>query len=87
MFYSPVSTASNEGETRITMSVIRPATEADVPVILKMIHELAVYEKEPDAVRNTPGMLAGVLFGEGPRVFATMAENAAGEVQASPCGS
>lgn len=63
------------------MSVIRPATEADVPVILKMIHELAVYEKEPDAVRNTPGMLAGVLFGEGPRVFATMAENAAGEVQ------
>ena len=36
------------------MSMIRPAEEADVPVILQMIHDLAVYEKEPDAVRNTP---------------------------------
>jgi GNAT superfamily N-acetyltransferase len=63
------------------MSVIRPATRQDIPAILQMIHELAVYEKEPDAVRNTPEMLAGVLFGENPRVFATMAENAGGEAQ------
>ena len=63
------------------MSVIRPATPADVPVILQMIHELAIYEKEPDAVRNTPEMLAEVLFGEHPRVFAHMAENDAGEVR------
>ena len=63
------------------MSVIRPATANDVPVILQMIHDLAVYEKEPDAVRNTPEMLAGVLFGENPRVFATMAEDEAGAVQ------
>lgn len=63
------------------MSLIRPATRQDVPVILEMIHELAIYEKEPDAVRNTPEMLAEVLFGENPRVFATIAENSAREVQ------
>ena len=63
------------------MSVIRPATPADVPVILQMIHELAVYEKEPDAVRNTPKMLHNVLFGESPRVYANMAENESGQVR------
>ncbi|WP_459384817.1 GNAT family N-acetyltransferase [Arthrobacter humicola] len=63
------------------MSVIRPATAHDVPAILQMIHDLALYEKEPDAVRNTPGMLTEVLFGEHPKVFATMAENSAGEVR------
>lgn len=62
------------------MSVIRPATAADVPAILRMIHELAHYEKEPDAVRNTPEMLHAALFGPEPRVFATMAENGAGDV-------
>src|SRR6478672_9517936 len=61
------------------MSVIRPAAPRDVPAILQMIHDLALYEKEPDAVRNTPGMLTEVLFGEHPKVFATMAENSAGE--------
>lgn len=63
------------------MSAIRPAMPHDVPAILRMIHELARYEKEPDAVRNTPEMLHGVLFGDNPRVFAAMAENAAGEVR------
>ena len=63
------------------MSVIRPATPHDVPAILQMIHDLAIYEKEPDAVRNTPELLSGVLFAENPRVYATMAENAGGEVQ------
>src|SRR6478672_1432998 len=63
------------------MSVIRPATPADVPVILQLIHELAVYEKEPDAVRNTPEMLTEVLFGSDPRVYANMAENEDGEVR------
>ncbi|HET7140016.1 MAG TPA: GNAT family N-acetyltransferase [Arthrobacter sp.] len=63
------------------MSVIRPATRHDVPAILQMIHDLASYEKEPDAVRNTPEKLTDVLFGANPRVFATMAGNAGGEVQ------
>ena len=63
------------------MSVIRPATPDDIPHILRMIHELAHYEKEPDAVRNTPEMLERALFGPNPRVFAAMAGNAAGSVQ------
>ena len=63
------------------MSVIRPATPHDVPAILRMIHELAEYEKEPDAVRNTPELLQRALFGSNPSVFAAMAENAGGEVQ------
>ncbi|MDQ0144511.1 GNAT family N-acetyltransferase [Pseudarthrobacter niigatensis] len=63
------------------MSSIRPATLQDVPAILRMIHELARYEKEPDAVRNTPEMLEQALFGVNPRVFATMAEDSAGAVQ------
>jgi GNAT superfamily N-acetyltransferase len=46
-----------------------------------MIHELAHYEKEPDAVRNTPELLEQVLFGDNPRVFAAMAENGSGEVR------
>ena len=63
------------------MSVIRPATQHDVLAILRMIHELAHYEKEPDAVRNTPELLDQALFGDNPRVFAAMAEDDAGDVQ------
>ena len=32
---------------------IRPATPADIPTILRFIHELATYEREPDAVVAT----------------------------------
>jgi GNAT superfamily N-acetyltransferase len=32
---------------------IRPATSADVPIILNFIHELAVYERQPEAVVAT----------------------------------
>ncbi|GAA2042523.1 GNAT family N-acetyltransferase [Yaniella flava] len=48
---------------------VRSAAPADVPAILDLIHQLAVYEKEPDAVRNTESMLHEHLFGDHPRVF------------------
>ena len=32
---------------------IRPATPADLPTMLRFIHELAVYEREPNAVIAT----------------------------------
>ena len=35
------------------MSAPRPAVPSDVPELLRLIVELAVYEKEPDAVRTT----------------------------------
>ena len=39
------------------MTTIREARPADVPVILQLIHDLALYEREPDAVRNTTSSL------------------------------
>jgi GNAT superfamily N-acetyltransferase len=55
--------------------LIRPARKDDVPVILELIHELAIYEKEPDAVRNTVPDLEQHLFGEHPAVFAHVLED------------
>ena len=42
---------------------IRPATPADVPTILALVIELAVYEKQPDAVGATVASLTDALFG------------------------
>jgi len=42
---------------------IRLAEPADVPVLLQLVHELAEYEREPDAVEATEVMLAAALFG------------------------
>ena len=45
---------------------IREAAPADVPVILELVRELAVYEREPDAVEATEDMLREALFGPSP---------------------
>jgi GNAT superfamily N-acetyltransferase len=60
------------------MKAIREARREDVPTILQLIHDLAVYEKEPDAVRNTPEGLEEALFGSDPRIFAHVAEDDGG---------
>ncbi len=52
---------------------LRPATPADIPEILALIHELAVYEKEPDAVRTTEADLLRDGFGPEPYFRCTMA--------------
>ncbi|KAJ9099785.1 hypothetical protein QFC21_003783 [Naganishia friedmannii] len=39
-----------------------PATEQDIPDILRLIKELAVYEKEPDAVTATPELIKENVF-------------------------
>ncbi|PVE17011.1 GNAT family N-acetyltransferase [Arthrobacter sp. Bz4] len=54
---------------------IRDARPADLATILQLIHDLAIYEKEPDAVRNTPEQLHQALFGPMPSVFAHVAES------------
>lgn len=46
---------------------IRPATAADVPLILELIRALATYEHEPDAVEATEADL--LRDGFGPRPF------------------
>ncbi|MGO1884680.1 MAG: GNAT family N-acetyltransferase [Citricoccus sp.] len=58
-----------------TPGTIRPARPEDVPHILRLIRDLAVYEREPDAVRNTEESLTRHLFGEHPAVFCHVAED------------
>jgi GNAT superfamily N-acetyltransferase len=60
--------------------MIREATPEDVPAIHDMIVELAVYEKEPDAVVATAHDLQAHLFGDDPALFASIAEDDEGHV-------
>ncbi|MFZ1993762.1 MAG: GNAT family N-acetyltransferase [Solirubrobacteraceae bacterium] len=57
------------GEVRV-----RPATPDDIDQIHAFIVELAVYEREPDAVTGTPEMLGDALFGPRPSAEALIAE-------------
>jgi GNAT superfamily N-acetyltransferase len=56
------------------MTDIRPATPADVPLILRFVRELAEFEREPDAVKATEPMLAAALFGARPAAEAVIAQ-------------
>ncbi len=53
---------------------IRTATPADVPAILRFIRELALYEREPDAVVATEDDLLRDGFGPTPRFKAIIAD-------------
>lgn len=54
--------------------LVRPATSADVPTLLRFITELAEYEREPDAVKADEGSLRAALFADRPHVFAHVVE-------------
>jgi len=56
------------------MLLIRPATAADVPIILSFIRDLALYEREPHAVLATEADLLRDGFGPTPRFRALIAE-------------
>jgi GNAT superfamily N-acetyltransferase len=60
--------------------LVREAVVADVPVVLELVHELAVYEREPDAVEATEDMLREALFGPSPVASCHVALGADGEV-------
>lgn len=53
---------------------IRPAGAGDVETILRLIHELAVYEGQPEAVRATAADLHRDGFGRVPRFHVLLAE-------------
>jgi len=59
--------------------IVRRAEPRDVPDILRLIRQLATYEREPDAVAATEASLHATLFADGAQVFAHVAE-AAGAV-------
>src|SRR5882762_2620773 len=52
---------------------IRPARVEDVPVILQLLCDLAMYERAPDEVSATEDQLVEVLFGEKPAAEALLA--------------
>ena len=56
------------------MSLLRAAEPSDIREILRLIVELAIYEKEPDAVVATEDGLRSALFGESPAVFALVVD-------------
>lgn len=53
---------------------IRPATPADVATLRTLIVELAVYEREPDAVKASEADFHAALFGPRPLAEAVLAE-------------
>lgn len=55
---------------------VREATPADVPDILRLIRELAAYEREPDAVETTEALLQTWLFESDPVASVLVAEAA-----------
>jgi len=55
--------------------VIRKAQPADVADILRLIHELATYEREPDAVVATEDHVRTALFAGGARASCLIAEH------------
>jgi GNAT superfamily N-acetyltransferase len=55
-------------------ALLRRALPGDEPGILALIHALAAYEREPDAVENTEERLTAMLFGDEPKVFAHVVE-------------
>ncbi|MGN6525242.1 MAG: GNAT family N-acetyltransferase [Burkholderiaceae bacterium] len=60
--------------TAATTSDIRFATRADLPAIVGLIHELAVYEKLEHLATATPERLEPHLFGERPAAECLVAE-------------
>lgn len=55
---------------------IRAAEKSDAATILHFINELAVYEKEPDAVLNSISEIEDKLFGHDVRAHALICEQA-----------
>ncbi|WDK00940.1 GNAT family N-acetyltransferase [Xanthomonas campestris] len=53
---------------------IRSATPADAALLHELVTALAVYEREPDAVKATPEDLRASLFGDGATAHALLCE-------------
>lgn len=56
------------------MDGVRRIEAHDVEAVVGLVHELAEYEREPQACRLTAAQLAAALFGPSPAVFGHVAE-------------
>jgi len=63
---------------------VRPAVPDDVPALHDLVHELAVYEREPDAVEATAADLHTALFAEHPLLHGFVAELDPLEAEGAP---
>src|SRR4029453_6954094 len=52
---------------------IRPATPADVPAVVAMVHDLAAYERSPQECTLTAAQLSAALFGPAQALFGHVA--------------
>ena len=57
------------------LNAVRPARPEDVPDLLRLVHELAAYEKAADEVEATEEHLHRALFGPAPAAFCHVAEH------------
>ena len=55
---------------------VREVRADDVPAVVRMVHELADYERLPQDCHLTDGQLAAALFGPNPALFGLVAESA-----------
>lgn len=53
---------------------VRRVTESDVDAVVKLVHELADYERAPQDCHLTSEQLRAALFGEHPALFGHVAE-------------
>lgn len=56
------------------MTVIRRTTPDDVDVVVKLVHELAAYERAPQECHLTSDQLNAALFGDRPALYGHVAE-------------
>lgn len=57
------------------MAEIRRVRESDVHALVRLVHDLAAYEKAPKDCHLTPERLRAALFGDSPAVFGHVAES------------
>ncbi|WP_092981693.1 GNAT family N-acetyltransferase [Actinopolyspora lacussalsi] len=53
---------------------VRRVTEADLPAVVRLVHELAEYEKAPEQCELTTEQLRRSLFGPAPALYGHVAE-------------
>ncbi|EIM89159.1 acyl-CoA N-acyltransferase [Stereum hirsutum FP-91666 SS1] len=64
---------------------IRPSTPEDIPIILSLIYDLAVYEKAADQAKATPELIQKNLF-DSPVAHALLAFNGSPSEPGEPVG-
>ncbi len=57
-----------------TSLLLRPAEEADAPLIFSLVSELAVYDRMTHAFDANQELIKSALFSQSPKVFCTIAE-------------